>query len=233
MESGDPLSGARRVAQAIEASAQVLSEAISSGESRLLLEDAANALRQLAIEQGESQQSQPQGGYAAASEDSIRRVAKLLRKFFEKMGAAYVKLGQFIASSPTLFPKAIIDEFQGCLDDVPPLSYTDEVSKVIYRELGGEARVKEIFSRIEEEPLASASIAQVHRGVLRSTGEKVVLKVCKPGVAQSLRTDLDAVYLACRALELLDPSVEQRLGLSGIIEDAYEPSGWRHRTDCR
>lgn len=222
MESGDPLSGARRVAQAIEASAQVLSEAISSGESRLLLEDAANALRQLAIEQGESQQSQPQGGYAAASEDSIRRVAKLLRKFFEKMGAAYVKLGQFIASSPTLFPKAIIDEFQGCLDDVPPLSYTDEVSKVIYRELGGEARVKEIFSRIEEEPLASASIAQVHRGVLRSTGEKVVLKVCKPGVAQSLRTDLDAVYLACRALELLDPSVEQRLGLSGIIEDARE-----------
>lgn len=222
VESGDPLSGAKRVAQAIEASAQVMGEAIESGESRLLLDDAASAIRQVVEENGAIGTSGGTGTGGANTDESVRRAAKLLRKFFEKMGAAYVKLGQFIASSPTLFPKAIIDEFQGCLDQVPPLSYKEDISRVIYKELGGEAGVREIFSKIEEEPLASASIAQVHRGILRSTGERVVLKVCKPGVAQSLRTDLDAVYLACRTLEVFDPSIEQRLGLSGIIQDARE-----------
>jgi aarF domain-containing kinase len=226
VESGDPLSGAKRVAQAIEASAQVMGEAIESGESRLLLDDAASAIRQVVEENGAAMAGGGGGVSGAtmggATDESVRRAAKLLRKFFEKMGAAYVKLGQFIASSPTLFPKAIIDEFQGCLDQVQPLSYKEDISKVIYKELGGEAGVREIFSKIEEEPLASASIAQVHRGILRGTGERVVLKVCKPGVAQSLRTDLDAVYLACRTLELFDPTIEQRLGLSGIIEDARE-----------
>ena len=124
------------------------------------------------------------------------------------------------ASAPPL--TALAPPLAGCLDDVPPLSYDREIFRVIQKELGGEARVKQIFASIEEEPLASASIAQVHRGVLRSTGENVVLKVCKPDVAKSLRTDLDAVYLACRAFEIFDPSLEQRVGLSGIIQDARE-----------
>ena len=101
--------------------AQVMGEAIESGESRLLLDDAASAIRQVVVENGAIGTSGGTGG--ANTDESVRRAAKLLRKFFEKMGAAYVKLGQFIASSPTLFPKAIIDEFQGCLDQVPPLSY--------------------------------------------------------------------------------------------------------------
>jgi len=124
------------------------------------------------------------------------------------------------ASAPPL--TVLVPPLAGCLDDVPPLSYDREIFRVIQKELGGEARVKQIFASIEEEPLASASIAQVHRGVLRSTGENVVLKVCKPDVAKSLRTDLDAVYLACRAFEIFDPSLEQRVGLSGIIQDARE-----------
>ena len=234
VENEDPLSGARRVAQAIEAAGAVLGDAISSGESEALLRDATDAFRQAVSEiQGAQSSSETtagspgrDSGAAAASsqrsDESLRRAAKLLRKYFERMGAAYVKLGQFIASSPTLFPKPIVDEFQGCLDDVPPLDYGTEISRVIQRELGGDKRVREVFSYIEETPVASASIAQVHRGTLRSTGQQVVLKVCKPGVGQSLRTDLDAVYLACRALELLDPSIEQRLGLSAIIQDARE-----------
>jgi len=230
VDSDDPLSGARRVAQALEAGASVLGEAIQNGESEALIKDATDAFRQAVAEIEQQQQlggASPSSASSSAlssesGDASLRRSAKLLRKFFEKMGAAYVKLGQFIASSPTLFPKIIVDEFQGCLDDVPPLSYDREIFRVIQKELGGEARVKQIFASIEEEPLASASIAQVHRGVLRSTGENVVLKVCKPDVAKSLRTDLDAVYLACRAFEIFDPSLEQRVGLSGIIQDARE-----------
>ena len=102
-----------------------MGEAIESGESRLLLDDAASAIRQVVEENGATMAGGGGGvsGAGGATDESVRRAAKLLRKFFEKMGAAYVKLGQFIASSPTLFPKAIIDEFQGCLDQVQPLSY--------------------------------------------------------------------------------------------------------------
>ncbi|QDZ25471.1 UbiB-like protein kinase [Chloropicon primus] len=223
VDSDDPIAGAKRVAQALQAGASVLGEAIESGESEALIKDATDAFRQ-AVAEIEQQQdpASPTTALMSSSEESLKRSAKLLRKFFEKMGAAYVKLGQFIASSPTLFPKVIVDEFQECLDSVPPLSYDEEIYKIIQQELGGESRVREVFTRIDKAPLASASIAQVHRGTLRSTGESVVLKVCKPDVAKSLRTDLDAVYLACRAFELFDPTLEERVGLSSIIQDARD-----------
>ena len=121
VDSDDPLSGARRVAQALEAGASVLGEAIQNGESEALIKDATDAFRQAVAEIEQQQQlggASPSSASSSAlssesGDASLRRSAKLLRKFFEKMGAAYVKLGQFIASSPTLFPKIIVDEFQG------------------------------------------------------------------------------------------------------------------------
>jgi len=121
VDSDDPLSGARRVAQALEAGASVLGEAIQNGESEALIKDATDAFRQAVAEIEQQQQlggASPSSASSSAlssesGDASLRRSAKLLRKFFEKMGAAYVKLGQFIASSPTLFPKIFVDEFQG------------------------------------------------------------------------------------------------------------------------
>ena len=84
----------------------------------------------------------------------------VLRKLFERLGATYIKLGQFIASSPTLFPPEYVLEFEKCLDSTAPVPW-EAVRATITAELGGRS-VESLFSSIDTVPLASASIAQVH-----------------------------------------------------------------------
>ena len=139
----------------------------------------------------------------------------LLRKLFERLGATYIKLGQFIASSPTLFPDEYVLEFQKCLDATDPVSF-EFVKQRIVKELG--FPVESAFSWIDPEPLASASIAQVHAAVLKSSRKEVVIKVLKPGVEDVLTTDLNFLYLASRFLEVLNPELS-RMSLSGIVSD--------------
>ena len=138
---------------------------------------------------------------------------KVLRSLFEKMGATYIKLGQFIASSPTLFPNEYVLEFQKCLDQTDPLEWS-VIEKVIVSELGP---ISKNFEFIDKTPLASASIAQVHAAKLK-TGEDVVLKVQKPGIDASLKADLGFVYVAARVLEFLQPDWE-RTSLSAVAGD--------------
>jgi len=136
-----------------------------------------------------------------------------LRKLFERLGATYVKLGQFVASSPTLFPREYVTEFQKCLDATEPLDWK-VVESAVERELGPISRT---FSYVDRKPLASASIAQVHAARLL-TGEDVVIKVQKPGIDESLKADLSFVYVASRVLEFLQPDWE-RTSLSAIAGD--------------
>ena len=137
-----------------------------------------------------------------------------LRKLFERLGATYVKLGQFVASSPTLFPKEYVTEFQKCLDATESIEWT-VIRKVIETELGGP--LSKTFASVDEKPLASASIAQVHRAKL-ITGEDVVIKVQKPRIDSVLKTDLNFIYIASRVLEFLQPDFE-RTSLSAIAGD--------------
>jgi aarF domain-containing kinase len=137
----------------------------------------------------------------------------LLRTLFERLGATYVKLGQFIASSPTLFPKEYVVEFQKCLDATEPLPWAT-IRGVMEDELGP---ISQTFAYMDETPLASASIAQVHAGRLH-TGEDVVVKVQKPGIDASLKADLGFLYVAARVLEFLQPDWE-RTSLSAVAGD--------------
>jgi aarF domain-containing kinase len=138
---------------------------------------------------------------------------QILRTLFERLGATYVKLGQFIASSPTLFPKEYVVEFQKCLDQTEPVAWSI-IKKVIETELGP---ISNTFSYVDPKPLASASIAQVHRATLK-TGEQVVLKVQKPGIDESLKADLGFIYVAARVLEFLQPDWE-RTSMSAVAGD--------------
>jgi aarF domain-containing kinase len=140
-------------------------------------------------------------------------VPKVLRTLFEKLGATYIKLGQFIASSPTLFPKDYVLEFQKCLDKADPLEWSI-IKGVIEAELG---QISNTFAFVDTKPLASASIAQVHAAKLK-TGEDVVIKVQKPGIDASLKADLGFIYVSSRVLEFLQPDWE-RTSLSGIAGD--------------
>ena len=141
--------------------------------------------------------------------------AKLMRETFESLGSTYIKLGQFIASTPSLFPREYIEEFQGCLDQTPTLPFS-YIQGVLNEEFEGR-NLNEIFSFIDEKPLASASIAQVHAAKL-VTGEDVVIKVQKPGVETILYTDLNVVHWATKLLERAVPKIKFA-SLSEIVDE--------------
>lgn len=139
---------------------------------------------------------------------------KLLRHVFEELGATYIKLGQFIASSPTFFPKEYVEEFQYCLDRTPPFEFS-LVKKIVETELG--KPIAQVYAYVDPKPLASASIAQVHAAKLLS-GEDVVIKVQKPGVENILLTDLNFLYVAAKSVEYLAPKISWT-SLSGVVEE--------------
>ena len=142
---------------------------------------------------------------------------RFARKFGERLGATYVKLGQFVASSPTLFPELWVREFEKTLDDVPPVAFS-VIKGVVERELGSPLEVT--FAKFDRAPLAAASIAQVHRATLRDEfgGGDVVVKVLRPGVDDLLKADLGFLEIAGKAAEALVPSFG-RLSLANVLED--------------
>ncbi|MCH4246541.1 MAG: AarF/UbiB family protein [Acinetobacter populi] len=141
--------------------------------------------------------------------------AKLMRETFEELGSTYIKLGQFIASTPSLFPREYVEEFQKCLDQTPTLPFA-YIEQVLQQEFPGQ-NLADIFQSIDQKPLASASIAQVHAAVLK-TGEDVVIKVQKPNVETILYTDLGVVHFATKMLERVMPKVKFA-SLSDIVDE--------------
>lgn len=139
---------------------------------------------------------------------------RLLRQTFEELGATYIKLGQFIASSPTFFPQDYVEEFQFCLDQTKSLPFS-VMKKILIEEL--DRPLNEVYQEIDPEPLASASIAQVHAAKL-ITGENVVIKIQKPGVSNVLLTDLNFLYVSSRIIEYLAPKLSWT-SLSGIVQE--------------
>jgi len=128
-----------------------------------------------------------------------------VRETVEQLGTTYIKLGQLIASSPSVFPADYVEAFQDCLDNVEPIAFK-EVFKVMQRDL--DKPIDSLFSFIDPEPLASASIAQVHAATL-VTGESVVVKVQKPGVEDIISTDMNAIFLMSRVAELISPNLSK------------------------
>ncbi|MDO3379203.1 ABC1 kinase family protein [Geoalkalibacter halelectricus] len=132
-----------------------------------------------------------------------------LRLAMEELGPTFVKLGQILSTRPDVIPREYIEELSKLQDDVPPVALS-ELQEQIQRELG--RPVEEVFAFFDPEPIAAASIAQVHRARLL-TGEEVVVKVRRPGIAQTIEIDLDIMaglaYLIEHHLpggELYDPS---------------------------
>jgi len=109
-----------------------------------------------------------------------------LRSICEELGATFIKFGQVLANRPDLLPPDVIVELSKLQDDVPPFSF-DQVKEILRGEL--HRPVEELFAHIDEDVLAAASIAQVHRAEL-ATGEKVVIKVKRPGLEQTVNEDL-------------------------------------------
>ena len=137
-----------------------------------------------------------------------RRLCKLL----EELGPTYIKLGQMLSTRPDLMPRHFADELATLQDNVPPFPGA-EARAVVDEEFG--RPLEDIFIEFSPEPVASASIAQVHSARMRD-GRKVAVKIMRPGIEQTLRSDINILYTLA---ELLEGQVE--LGLAtpkGIVE---------------
>jgi ubiquinone biosynthesis protein len=118
-----------------------------------------------------------------------------LRETLERLGPTFVKFGQIMAQRPDIVPERYIEELEKLEDSVtgfPP----EESRRIIEQEIG---EIDEVFSEFQDEPIAAASIAQVHRATLGS-GDEVIVKVRRPGIEEDVGTDLEILeFLAKRA----------------------------------
>jgi aarF domain-containing kinase len=207
----DAADAARRFAELVSELTQLAVAAGPRGPVRAL--QGAAAL--LSVAQEAFADAAARSGGAGGAPLTPPSAPALLRRLFERLGATYIKLGQFIASSPTLFPEEYVLEFQQCLDRATPVPF-EEIKAVVEEELRGP--LSNFFESVDATPLACASIAQVHAGVLRGSRKEVVLKVLKPGVSDALAADLSFVYAAARVLEFLAPDVA-RGSLAAVVGD--------------
>jgi ubiquinone biosynthesis protein len=117
-----------------------------------------------------------------------------LRAMLDELGPTWVKFGQLLSTRPDVVPPDVVFELRGLQDQVTRFS-ADEAERVIEEELG--LTVEQAFAEFDREPLAAASIGQVHRAVLPN-GRQVVVKVQRPDAPRQIEADLELMYQAAR-----------------------------------
>jgi predicted unusual protein kinase regulating ubiquinone biosynthesis (AarF/ABC1/UbiB family) len=125
---------------------------------------------------------------------ATREGAEEFRQALEELGTTYIKLGQLLSSRPDLLPDVYIDELGKLVDEVPPVPFP-EIERVIAEEVPADA-----FVRVDPEPLATASIAQIHAALLAS-GREVIVKVRRPGIERQVELDLALLRSTANTLE--------------------------------
>jgi ubiquinone biosynthesis protein len=126
-----------------------------------------------------------------------------MRLVCEELGPTFVKFGQILSNRPDLLPADLVKEFEKLQDGVPPIA-GDLAIQVLEKELG--KKVSELFLDFETQAFASASMAQVHRGTLKS-GEKIVVKIQRPGIQEVIQSDIQVMYYLADVFSKRIPSL--------------------------
>lgn len=137
-----------------------------------------------------------------------------LRLALEALGPIFVKFGQLLSTRPDLVPDDMVSELDRLQDRVPPFA-SDVLVKIVEASFG--KTISEIFFSFEREPLASASVAQVHSAVL-PTGEDVVVKVIRPNIAATIEKDLALMDFLAKQVERFVPD-GRRLRAVEVVQD--------------
>ena len=110
-----------------------------------------------------------------------------IRHMLVDLGPTYIKFGQIMSIRPDLIPRPLILELRKLQDEVAPVKY-EEIKEVVEKSL--ERPLSEVFSFFDEEPLAAASLAQVHEAIIREDKQVVAVKVQRPRIRQIIEPDL-------------------------------------------
>jgi ubiquinone biosynthesis protein len=156
----------------------------------------------------DGEEAEPDGDAAIAA------LGRRFRAILEDLGPTFIKFGQVLSTRADLLPPQFVEALRGLQDDCPPMAFAD-VRRVIAEGLG--KPIEEAFASFDEQPVASASVAQVHRAILKS-GEEVAVKVRRSGVSEQILRDLDLL----RYLALLAEAIIEESGLlmpRGIVEE--------------
>jgi predicted unusual protein kinase regulating ubiquinone biosynthesis (AarF/ABC1/UbiB family) len=146
--------------------------------------------------------------------DRYRRIAREFRDLSVSMGGVLIKVGQFISSRVDVLPRAITDELADLQDEVPPEKFED-IRAVIESELG--KPLEKAFAFFDSQVDAAASLGQVHHARLL-TGEAVVVKVQRPGIALIVTTDLSAVRTVLGWIRNYGP-IRRRVDLLALLDE--------------
>ncbi len=128
-----------------------------------------------------------------------------VRHVLEELGPTFIKLGQILATRVDLFSPQYIAEFEKLQDQVPPIPF-EELLPQLEEDLGGS--IDEFFSTVERRPLAAASIAQVHKAVLKD-GTPVILKIRRPGLRKIIEADLRLLHRLVDIAESESPELRR------------------------
>src|SRR5215210_1178230 len=120
-----------------------------------------------------------------------------LREMLDELGPTFVKFGQLLSTRPDVVPPDIVAELRSLQDDVRPFPF-EQARRVVEEELG--LTLEQAFLRFDEQPIAAASIGQVHRATLPN-GDEVVVKVQRPNAPRQIESDLALLYQAARMIK--------------------------------
>lgn len=188
------LAAARRDAKRLK---EVFTIIIRHGFGELLLKLPFSS-RLMGEAAGEAFSEASRDGASTAKNSAPQRFKKLL----EDLGPTYIKFGQVLSMRPDSLPHEFVKALEELQDKAPPIPFLD-IQRAVEKGLG--QPIQGLFEDFDTKPLASASISQVHLARTKD-GQRVVVKVQRPGIEQIMRGDLDLLYLVAK---LLESSIEE------------------------